>query len=244
MSEKKKSHKKLWIILSIILVATIFFAYPTKDNSKIKNAKYKEDEQTITRYEFAKLLCEQYGLINNVEDKQFYKDVPSSNKYYHSVELAYACGLLPKTDTFQGNKKVTAEYAATASMKALCDVQVQHILKTSKKLNDKDYFRAAKTKHLVSWKWTKLTKGQCKDLIDKVKKIFTETAEVKDNYINIDYAKDVQTIPNSNVLGTNNTFSTIYLKNADNITIGSVINCTEPIFEKTIIGTVTAIQRI
>lgn len=94
MSEqKRKSHKKLFVVLSLILFLAVFFIYPTANSNRVEKVKYKADERTITRYEFAQLLCKQYGLVSDIKYKQFYKDVPSDNKYYHSVELAYADGL-------------------------------------------------------------------------------------------------------------------------------------------------------
>lgn len=245
MSDKtKRILIKLGIIFGIIAIIVLFFAWPEKDTSGVQHVTYEEDSEKITRYEFAVLLCERYGLVSEIEYEQFYSDVDSNNEYYDAVELAYAAGLLPNTKKFDGDKKVTAEYAAIASMKMLYDVQVKQIIDKNDDLEDDDYFDAAKEKELISKKNKKLTRGECKQLIEDVKKIFTESTHVDENYVDISYAEDVEVLPETVIMGTDPDFNTIYIAegNGDEIEVGSVISCVEPIFGKNILGEVTDIR--
>jgi hypothetical protein len=251
MEENMHGKKKgvlitLGVILGIIAVAVVVCALPSKDASAMQKVSNKEDDRKVSRYEFAQLLCDEYGLDSDEEYEQFYEDVSPDNEYYEAVELAYAAGLLPETDKFNGSKKVTAEYAAVSSMKMLYGAQVKQIIDTDSDLTDDDYYEAAKEEGLVSGKSKKLTKGECTDLVSNVKEVFTQTAHSGKNYADIKYAQNVIEIPEEDVIGMNWDAYKLYISEnqAENIEVGSVIVCTEPVFGNVVLGEVTAVQDV
>ena len=71
----------------------------------------KHDEEFLSRNEWAKLLCESFGLVVTEDDAVYYKDVPTTDPYHGYINTLYRASILSKDKLYRGQDSIEKEDA-------------------------------------------------------------------------------------------------------------------------------------
>ena len=118
--------------LIALLILLLGIVYATKEDSR-------QDENTVTRYEWMEMLGEQFGTKEYNNSKPYFKDVNADSPYFKYVQSAVEWGIIENDRIFEGEKYANGEFIALTTMKAIGKYKVQIYLEMDKEPNKADY---------------------------------------------------------------------------------------------------------
>lgn len=217
-SEVNQKNKQIIVImlgLILLIIAGVFFIKSVLNSKDDKYVKLT-DENSITRYEWIQMLCEQSGLTEYQNEEPYYEDVNTSNAYFSYIQSAVEWGVLVNDTKFEGDGYASGNFIALTAMKTIGEKKLGMYLDTKDAITDDVYIGLAIEHELIEEK--QLTEGFSKEECEQVLKSLTSiyfSEFWRDDYSNITYQDDVIELSSDDVLQRNMDGSEIVV--SDNI---------------------------
>ena len=152
----------------------------------------------ISRYEWIKMLCENYSVQEYQETTPYFSDVAADSPYFAYVQAAVEQGILQPEEYFNGDAAVTGKYAAVTICKAIGESAfVIYTGDESIWTNDKYAEESVKLGILDAEQLNRtLNETECTDLLGKA--LYVENTELwLDDYTDIEYKKGTYEVDDS-----------------------------------------------
>lgn len=152
----------------------------------------------ISRYEWMKMLCENYSVKEYQETTPYFSDVTADSPYFTYVQAAVEQGILQPEEYFNGDASVTGKYAAVTVCRAIGESAfVIYTGDEAAWTNDKYVEESVKLGILDAEQINRnLNETECTDLIGKA--LYVENTELwLDNYTDIEYKKGTYEVDDS-----------------------------------------------
>ncbi len=180
---KMKGRYLLIIVLSalaIITAAVLLAIFAGREANK----------DGVSRYEWAKILSEEFSLEANAKERYF-SDVKPSSEYDPYVQ-AIGQWKIVEEKKFEGDKPVDAGYAAVTLLKAIGINKVKVYLEKTGDLDEDALLKLAFDEGLLDDENDdrKLTRAECDDLLEKARD-FQYKADTKQGYEHVVYKEGV-----------------------------------------------------
>lgn len=201
-----KHFSKILLALSVIILGVVmgaggyyFFEYRMDKNGGDQiNVNEVIEGSGISRYEWIKMLCENYSLKAYKESSPYFQDVDNTSEYFPYVQAAVESGILASKGTFNGEAAVTGKYAAVTTCKAIG--QSAFVIYTGDETewtNDKYVQIAVELGMIDSGKVNStLNEEECSNLIQTA--IYIDNNELwLDDYVDVEYKKGTYEIDDS-----------------------------------------------
>lgn len=182
---KDKKLNKYGILLGLITISVIVVCI----------SKSEKNQETITRYEWVRMLAEQFGLEEHYGESPYYSDVTSENQYYEDIQSAYEWGILDENANFNGEKSATGKFIALTTMKIIGKYKVQIYMELSHEPTEKDYLNLAIEEGIISK--SKLNKGITANESQRILELANELYASKfwvDDFLSLQYQDSVKEI--------------------------------------------------
>lgn len=169
-----------------------------KNNGDQINVNEIVEGNGISRYEWMKMLCENYSIKEYKETTAYFPDVTDDSEYFIYIQAAVEHGILEPKDKFNGEALVTGKYAAVTICKAIGESAfVIYTGDETAWTNDKYVNEAVELGIIDAEKLSRtLNEEECSDIIGKA--VYIENAELwRDDYVNIEYKKGTYEIDDS-----------------------------------------------
>lgn len=169
----------------------------------------------VTRYAWIYNLTENFQIVKHQNKSPYYKDVTEDNIYFENIQAAYEWGVLDKEKNFYGDDVATGEFIALTAMKAIGCYKVQIYLGLSELPDDKDYLNLALQKEVISKDALQqgMTQEQALEVLSRAQDLYYSELWI-DDYVNIQYQKDVVELKKEDILEVNNDLTQIQITEA------------------------------
>ena len=175
----------------------------------------KNKLEGVTRYAWIYNLTENFQIVKHQNELPYYKDVTEDNIYFENIQAAYEWGVLDKEKNFHGDDVATGEFIALTAMKAIGCYKVQIYLGLSELPDDKDYLNLALQKEVISKDALQqgMTQEQALEVLSRAQDLYYSELWI-DDYVNIQYQKDVVELKKEDILEVNNDLTQIQITEA------------------------------
>ena len=175
----------------------------------------KSKLEGVTRYAWIYNLTENFQIVKHQNESPYYKDVTEDNIYFENIQAAYEWGVLDKEKNFHGDDVATGEFIALTAMKAIGCYKVQIYLGMSELPDDKDYLNLALQKEVISKDALDrgMTQEQALEVLSRAQDLYYSGLWL-DDYVNIQYQKDVVELKKEDILEVNNDLTQIQITEA------------------------------
>lgn len=102
-------------VLAAVLAMVLFITAL----SGCSSLNLKNNDAVITRAEWISLLAAHFGLQNDKDSEPYFQDVSIENEIYDDVQSCVDWGIIPSSNNFFPDSKVTREYAFATAVKAI-----------------------------------------------------------------------------------------------------------------------------
>ena len=172
----------------------------------------KSKLEGVTRYAWIYNLTENFQIIKHQNESPYYKDVTEDNIYFENIQAAYEWGVLDKQKNFHGDDVATGEFIALTAMKAIGCYKVQIYLGLSELPDDKDYLNLALQKEVISKDALQqgMTQEQALEVLGRAQDLYYSELWI-DDYVNIQYQKDVVELKKEDILEVNDDLTQIQI---------------------------------
>lgn len=205
MRDKRKTEITIFIVIGIVIVATVASTLILRNKEKNSSKEtlieeVNDSDDIVTRYEWIKELCEEFGLEENDSCSAFFCDVDNTSEYYTYVQSAAYWGIVDG-DNFDGDQAVTGKYAALTALKAIGEYKIKIYMAADDFLSDKEYLRFAIDNELISnvQKMKKLSPEECAAVLENAKTM-SDIKLWKDDYAQINWYDGVNVYDSADAL--------------------------------------------
>ncbi len=229
---KKKILAAVLIIIAVLSVCTGvgIFLFGKNPHAKNHNPTESHKEGDVTRFEWLKMLCEQFGMTEYENETPYFSDVDENNANFSYVQSAAEWEVINTASDFDGNKYATGEFIGITAMKTIGENKIQICLDQEEEISDDAYFRLAADYHLVNEEQQAkgFTKDECEDILGKLKELYFGTFS-PDDISRVEYQDGVVELPPEAILQRNEDNSEITV---DADTLASISQGTILVFEQ------------
>lgn len=207
-NSEEKSKKHILLIGTIIIVAIIFTI-----GIAVKCSNRKQEG--VTRGEWIYNLTEAFQITKYKEEAPYYRDVNTDNVYFDNMQAAYEWGVLESESKFHSDDVATGEFVALTAMKAVGCYKVQVFLKSEEIPDEKDYLKLALEKEVISEEMLEkgVTQEQALEILSRAQDLYYSELWI-DNYVNIQYQKNVIQLDSEDIIALNNDFTLMQVNDA------------------------------
>lgn len=186
----------------IISVVGLIFAAGLLGFLLAEGAHKTDGDGRVTRFEWIKMLGEQFGTREYSEDIPFFQDVDRQNGYFAYVQSAVEWEILEKEENFYGDEPVTGEFAVVTAMRAMGKYRVQIYLESDKEPDTSDYLRLAYEYELITEERldAELDETECSAILETVQNLNTRILW-KDDYVKVVSKENVLEVEPENIFG-------------------------------------------
>ena len=188
---------KLMVIVGVfalgIIIITggfLFLNYKTNNKGDAVNLYEVVEGEGMSRYEWIKLLCENFHVNQFEKSDPYFSDVDRTSEYYPYIQAAVEGGILDRGEFFNGKAAVTGKYAAVTTCKAIGEGTFRIYFGYDGKWTADRYAKAAIELGIINTDQMNQTllENKCSDLISKA--VYVENTELwLDNYVDVKYKK-------------------------------------------------------
>lgn len=195
MKNNKKYIFILLVICLIILIGGVIFFLKRNPAA---------DENTVTRYEWIKMLTEQMGLQEYTTETPYFADVSENDPYFACIQSAAEQEIIETGADFGGEDFAAGQFIALTAMKTIGESKFRICFGTDEVVTDDTYMEFAREHGLVEKE--KLEKGftreECEQVLETLKNLYFSEFW-KDDYSHVVYQDGVVELSPENVLRSN-----------------------------------------
>lgn len=180
----------------------------------------------ITKYDWIEALCKQFNIAEHQTVSPYFSDVAPDNKHFKAVQSAYEWDVLEEASAFNGDKKITGEYAALTAMKAIGAYKVKIYLDLSELPTDNQLLELAIGEGIINKSEfsKKVSEKRAAEILTSAYDLYYAKMWV-DDYYNYTYSEGVIEVEKGDVVSYDADKDEIVLndKARSSITSGSII---------------------
>lgn len=167
-----------------------------------KGARKSDGDGRVPRFEWIKMLDEQFGIGEYRENIPYFQDVDRQNGYFAYVQSAVEWEVLEKEEKFNGDSPVTGEFAVVTAMRAMGKYRLQIYLESDKEPDTSDYLRLAYEYELITEERldAELDEAECSAILETVQNLNTQILW-KDDYVKAVTKENVLEMESGNIFG-------------------------------------------
>ena len=178
-----------------------------------------ESGEGITRYEWIRMLTEEFNVTEARNDTPYFSDVPSDSPYFTAVQASCEWDVIDKAERFDGEKKITGKYAVLTAMRAVGAFRVKTYLDLNENPSEDDYLNLALEKQLIDKAQlsSNVRKEDAEIIIARARELYLSELW-RDDYVEVKYAEGVRALESGDVIEYN--AADHELKLSDNVLSG------------------------
>lgn len=180
----------------------------------------------ITKYDWIEALCKQFNIAEHQTVSPYFSDVAPDNEHFKAVQSAYEWDVLEEASAFNGDKKITGEYAALTAMKAIGAYKVKIYLDLSELPTDNQLLELAIGEGIINKSEfsKKVSENRAAEILTSAYDLYYAKMWV-DDYYNYTYSEGVIEVEKGDVVSYDADKDEIVLndKARSSITSGSII---------------------
>ncbi len=219
---KTIKNKKI-IIISVIVIVLILL-------TGIFAILKKTFINDMSKYEWVEMLSTQFNMIEYKNSTPYYVDVTAENDHFSAVQSSYEWKVLEDADSFDGDKKITGEYAALTAMKAIGEYKIKLYLGLDDLPTEDELINLALEKELISSNKLKkkITNSEAQAILDRAYELYKGELWI-DDYYNYEYAEGVVELSDDEIANFDDVADELqFVSNiADNLSEGTIVVFTE-----------------
>lgn len=197
--------KKRYLVLAIIAIAII---------AGLVGYLFLNRKEGISRYTWVDMLTAKFNITEYQNKSPYFSDVSSSNDHFVAVQSAYEWAVLDESVTFDGDKKITGEYAVLTAMRAIGAYKIRIYLGISELPTDEQLLELATNEKLVTKSALKknVSAAEAEEILEKAFQLYKGKLWV-DDYYEYEYADNVIEIPSDDIVTYNSDSENLVVSN-------------------------------